>query len=100
MDGGWLPHRDEALDESVGMNEAVFYHIIIGGGFAPLFSKVQTNTQPQLSQLIYPKPHPNGKGPRDDFVHHWDDSSQSSQLHYRPAGGPDEGGNCRFFCRP
>ena len=27
--------------------------------FAPLISKVQ-NTQPQLSQLIHPKPHPNG----------------------------------------
>ena len=29
------------------------------GGFAPRISKMQ-NTQPQLSQLIHPKPHPNG----------------------------------------
>ena len=33
--------------------------LVTGGGFAPLTSKVQ-NTQPQLSQLIHPKPHPNG----------------------------------------
>ena len=76
----------------------VFCILVIGGASPPFISKVQ-NTQPQLSQLIHPKPHPNGatnlhplgwfhhngKGPWDDFVHHWDDSSQSSHLHYRPA---------------
>ena len=25
VDGGWLPHRYEALDESIGMNEAVYF---------------------------------------------------------------------------
>ena len=24
VDGGWLPHWDEALDESIGINEAVY----------------------------------------------------------------------------
>ena len=25
MDGGWLPHWDEALDESIGINEALYF---------------------------------------------------------------------------
>ena len=27
MDGGWLPHWDEALDESTGIIEAVYFAI-------------------------------------------------------------------------
>ena len=84
---GWLGWIIPMVDEIIPRTLAII-------------SKVQ-NTQPQLSQLIHPKPHPNGatnlhplgwfhpngKGPWDDFVHHWDDSSQSSQLYYRPARG-------------
>ena len=25
VDGGWLPHWDEALDESIGINEAMYF---------------------------------------------------------------------------
>ena len=36
MDGGWLPHWDEALDESTKINEALYFMILVigvrGGG--------------------------------------------------------------------
>ena len=59
VDGGWLPHWDEALDESTGIIEAVYFAPYLYGGRSPPITKLQ-NTQLQLSQLIHPKPHPNG----------------------------------------
>ena len=58
MDGGWLPHWDEALDESTGIIEAVFFAPYLYRGRSPPITTLQ-NTQPQLSQVIPPKP-PNG----------------------------------------
>ena len=37
MDGGWLPHWDEALDESTGIIEAVYFAPYLYGGEAPLY---------------------------------------------------------------
>ena len=35
MDGGWLPHWDEALDESTGIIEAVYFATYLYGGRSP-----------------------------------------------------------------
>ena len=59
MDGGWLPHWDEALDEPTGIIQAVY--------FVSYLSYLQ-NTQPRLSQLIRPKLIPMGQ----PISIHWD----------------------------
>ena len=45
MDGGCLPHWDEALDESTGIIEAVHFAPYLYGGEAPPITSLQ-NTQP------------------------------------------------------
>ena len=62
VDGGWLPYWDEALDESIGMNAIISSYVFtmyLYGGEAPPITTLQ-NTHPQLSQLIHPKPDPDG----------------------------------------
>ena len=38
MDGGWLPHWDEALDESTGIIEAVYFASYLFGGRSPPYN--------------------------------------------------------------
>ena len=38
MDGGWLPHWDEALDESTGIIEAVYFAPYLYGGRSPPYN--------------------------------------------------------------
>ena len=59
MDGGWLPHWDEALDESTGIIEAVYFAWFYMGREASPLTKV-LNTRPHLSQFIHPRPHTTG----------------------------------------
>ena len=39
-DKGWLPHWDEALDESIGINEALYFTTLLWRGLGPLYKYV------------------------------------------------------------
>ena len=86
MDGGCLPHWDEALDESTGIIEAVYFAPCLYGGRSPPYNysaKYTASIIPVDSSKAscqwgnqtsipwddwddHPNAHPNGSG-------HWDD---------------------------
>ena len=41
VDGGWLPHWDEGLEESIGINEALYFTMYLyrGGEAPPIISQ-------------------------------------------------------------